>query len=562
MNATLKTTLAWLALAGLVACSGANPGSTLPAGGSSQQPQAAQARPHVPHLLQSIVGVGDSLTAGYQSNGFLGQSNVRDPIDPGVIIPPNQENGWWADLYEQASGIPIAKAVEQMYDPTLSPLPLIKGPGLNNQIVPAPPPAPFGNSKTGDTCMGYGAFNYKGYQLSGLSAVRMNPASTNIRDMGVPGITLHEANVLYEPQTNTCEQLSGVPGLLNEVIAGESSTFWPVLGNFAYMGTNLSEVRAATSKHPTLATVWLGANDVLKYMGSGGKFVGGDRTVGQVEQDLHQTIQALQYAGAKVVIADLPNILEAAYFQRASVPKNTAKACAIATYFLCTLLEVGVPSVEAVPLATGVAQAYHLDTPGGCTPTSVTHPCGYLTLAGALGVLEVALVTGKAPNLDCEGANFTAPCVTGSGLGGYYITPAFAAQVQALNTTVNEGIDRSAVQNGVPLVPVTKIFDGMASGNPSNPYFRQMASINPGTCCSIAWEHGLFSNDSIHPSNTGYGLIAYYFIQAINSAYHANIPQIDLKAVYNGTRCSVTNYCYPDPYAPPYNFAPHAVRRF
>ncbi len=109
-----------------------------------------------------------------------------------------------------------------------------------------------------------------------MQRVRMNPRSTSIRDVGVPGLTMHEANTLKAPQTSTCKSLPGIPGLLNLIIAQESGTFWPVLGNFTYLGPHLTEVNAAASKHPTLATVWLGANDVLKYMGSGGRFTGGE----------------------------------------------------------------------------------------------------------------------------------------------------------------------------------------------------------------------------------------------------------------------------------------------
>ena len=82
-----------------------------------------------------------------------------------------------------------------------------------------------------------------------------------------------------------------------------------MLRNFTKLDGHLTEVNAAASLHPTLATVWLGANDVLKYMGSGGRFVGGDRTAGQVESDLRATISTLQHAGARVVVANLPNIL-------------------------------------------------------------------------------------------------------------------------------------------------------------------------------------------------------------------------------------------------------------
>jgi lysophospholipase L1-like esterase len=553
MNAQLvKKSIALTALAAICACSapsGGFGGATVPAGGLAMH-RAATA--HGSGILARIVGVGDSLTAGYQAGGFLGDTNVKNPLYPGTLVRPGQENGWWADLDEMASGLPQATAIAQMYDPATSPLPLIKGPGLNNQLVPSNNPlAPLGELKSGNTCSDDNGFNAEGFLLRGLSVVRMNPSSSLIRDVGVPGITLHEANVLSEPQTNTCQPLPGIPGLLSAVTADESSVFWPVLGNYARFGNNLSEVNAAASWHPTLATVWLGGNDVLKYMGSGGRFVGGDRTEGQVEADLVQTIQMLKYSGARVVVANLPNVLQVPYFMRVTIPSNM-KVCSYQTYVYCVLTDLGL-GIVAATLTKALSQPYGLDTPNGCIPASTTSPCGYLTLPGALGALEYYTnpkTAGKVPNLDCSGPGFTPPCVAGSGLGGNYITPAFAAKIQALNNAVNAGIFSSATYTQSGFVDVSAIYNGLSSGDPSNAYFAQAAAINPGICCTVAFEGGLVSFDGVHPSNTGYALIAYDFIKAINARYGTHIPQIDLHQAYRGTRCSNKLYCFPDVYAP------------
>jgi lysophospholipase L1-like esterase len=535
MNASyVRKAVALLVLASLAACGGGAGGSSpVPNGGGGGKP---------PGLLTRIVGVGDSLTAGYQAGGFLGATGVKDPLDPGVQIRPGQENGFWADLDEQASGMPIPSAIDQMYDPAVSPLPLIAGPGLNNQVVPALPPNPFGMEKSGDACADDRGFNAAGYTLRGNARVRMNPASTTIRNVSVPGITLHEANTLTQPQSMSCQVLPGIQGLLAQVVDGESSTYWPVLGNWAFLGQNLSMVRAAAQLKPTLATVWLGANDVLKYMGSGGRFTGGDRTVGQVSSDLRQTIKTLTHSGARVVVANLPNILQTPYFMRVNIPKNF-NVCAIQTYVVCVFANLA-PEFDAVALTTEMAKAYHLETPGGCTPGSTSKPCGYLTLQGTFFALQYYEENQKLPDLD-QG-------VPGSGLGMYYITPEFAGKVQALNDTVNEGIGAAVEQTHSPLVDVRAFFSGVASGDPANPYFHQASTISSGTCCTLAFEGGLVSFDGLHPSNTGYAMLAYYFIKSINRAYGAHIPQVDVRGAYQGTRCSNPEQCFPDEYAPPF----------
>lgn len=539
-------------IAALAACGGASGGGS----GALLPARASHAHPQQSGILSSIVGVGDSLTAGYQSNGFLGETGVNTPS--GFGVPPGQENGFWADLYEQASGEPLDTAISNMYDPSTSPLPLIASPGLNNQIIPYIFSLfPFTEQKTGDVCTDNHGFNQAGYVLKGLARVRMDPSSTNIRDVGIPGLTLHEANVLHGPQTSTCKPIPGIPGLLSMVVADESGTFWPVLGNFTKLGPNLTDVNAAASKHPTLATVWLGANDVLKYMGSGGRFVGGDRTAGQAESDLHVTFAALRHTGAKLVVANLPNILEAGYFQRTSGPAKNSQ-CPLQTYAFC-LLARGIGGFSKAELAQ-IATRYHLDTPNGCVPASTDKPCGYLTLQGVVEIIQYETNPsnpfGNPPNLDCAIPAPKCKAVPGSGLGNFYITPEFAGKIQALNDAMNQGIDDAASSSNVPLVNVQEIFHGIASANPANPYFKLAASINPGVCCTLGFLYGIFSFDGLHPSNTGYALVAYAFIDAIDKAYGAKIPQIDLKAAYSGKRCSVSKYCYPDPYAPPNDIQP------
>ncbi len=378
--------------------------------------------------------------------------------------------------------------------------------------------------------------------------MRLDPTSPNIRNVGIPGLTLHEALTLHQPQTNTCKELPGIPGLLSMVVADESGTFWPVLGNFTKLGYNLTDVNAAASRHPTLATVWLGANDVLKYMGSGGRFIGGDRSASQAASDLRASISAMQHAGAKVVVANLPDILQAGYFERVTVPE-TKKLCQFHSYVMCLFSLAGTPQFALQE----IVKKYKLAAPG-CVPASTTKPCGYLTLPGVIAVIQVFGYTGKVPNLDC---NVPAPgCrgAPGNGLGQNYITPEFAGKVQGLNTAINQGIDDAANGARVPLVDVHAIFAGLASANPSNPYFALAASINPkGPCCTLGYLYGITSFDGLHPSNTGYALIAYEFINTINKTYGTKVPQIDVTAVYDGTRCNTKKYCFHDPYAPPYD---------
>ncbi|HEY1867247.1 MAG TPA: SGNH/GDSL hydrolase family protein [Candidatus Cybelea sp.] len=546
----VKKPLSILALFAIAACGGG--------GGGGSMPVTNPAQPSQQSILTRIVGVGDSLTAGYQADGFLGATGVNNPLYPsGPPIPPSQESGWWALLYEQASSDSLGNAIATVYNATKSPLPLIAGPGLDNQIVQAPPSssAPIAQFKGANPCNYDHSFNQAGFGLRASARVRVNSNAAAIRNFGIPGLTLHEAITIHQPQTETCSPLPGIPGLLSDVVNEESGTFWPVLRNFAKL-QHFTEVNAAASVHPTLATVWLGANDVLKYMGSGGRFVGGDRNASQAEGDLRSTISALKGAGAKVVVANLPTILETGYFQNVTIPKDPEHDCQVQSYAYCLTLLAGFPP----SFIKTIAKQYGLETPGGCVPTSLDKPCGYLTLPAVLLILQYYnIYYGQFPNLDCAKPAPHCKPVKGSGLGANYITPSFAAKIESLNEAINQGIDNAASATSVPLVDVSTIFKGLASGDPHNRYYRLAASINPGVCCTLGYRYptasyslppgGILSFDGIHPSNSGYALIAYVFINTINKAYGTNIPQVDLAAAYNGTRCSNSKYCFPDPYA-------------
>ncbi|MDQ2865883.1 MAG: SGNH/GDSL hydrolase family protein [Candidatus Eremiobacteraeota bacterium] len=554
----LRITRKLIAVTGLILVSACGGGS-----GSFSTPNVT---PSAPALTSRIVGIGDSLTAGYQAGGFLGQfaPPVPNP-NPGApfpIVPPGQESGFWSLLYQQATGQTwISQA-----NPQGSVLPLIAGPGLANELVTAGPtsPLPFAASKPN----GCQSNDLAGFSSTLWTNTRLNPSATTL-DLAVPGITMHEAIAMNQPLAPTCAPIPGisptVAGLL-AVVNGESSLFYPVLGRFSStLGKNLTELNAAVSLKPTLATIWLGANDLLKYTFTGGQFCLGDSThmVGgtcaidtsgaQVQTDMTTIITALQKTGAKVVVANLPNVLKLPQFASVAAPPAPA-ACALQTYLVCVyegvltplLIAKGDPNAQADAQAAATAITAYIAATYGLAPN------GYVNETGAITALQQALnpatgqITVSNINLDPNGP--------GTGLGALYLTPTFAAAVQSYNDTINAGIATAAGALGVPVVPVRDINDGIASG--SGPYFLQAVSINPApnprtgapfTCCSLAFGFGLLSFDGLHPSNTGYALIASAFIQTIDSAYGASIPQVNPQAVYQGTG---PNAAFPDPYAP------------
>lgn len=508
--------LALAAAASLAACNGG--GSSSGGGGAIPPPPSSS------NVLTTIVGVGDSITAGEQAGGLLGSTTMPDPIYPGINVPPTQESGWWSQFYMAATGTTYVS----MANPATSVLPLIAAPGLGNQLVPNNSAVtgirlPFLPLSNTPAYPGHGCdtFNKAAYARATSSTTRMNP-QTLPNDVAVPGITLHEAATMYQPNSPTCSPIPGAPAAILglQQLFSESAYFYPVLSSFATVNP-LTELNAALYKHPTLTTVLLGPNDVLHFAFSGGAFTGSDNAV-QAQADMTSIVTTLQRAGSAVVVANVPNVLQLPFYFSVATPPS-AQACQLQNFMICDLETLGVPPANAAAATAAVAAKYNL----GST--------GYLTIQGFLA--EVTASPQFSADLDALAG--------GNGLGSMYVTPAFAAAIQSENDAIDTGIAAAVKATGVPLVDLRTIDSDIATGNVADPAAAAALTVNPGKCCSLAFLGGLLSFDGLHPSNTGYALIADAFIQAVDTKYGTTIAPISPAAVYNGTGAIP----FPDPYA-------------
>ncbi len=530
--------IALLTIAALAACSSGT-GSTV------QPPTNPSPVPGTPAVTGvALVGVGDSLTAGYQSSGFLGDPTVTSPLSAytGGAVPPGQESGWWTYLYEELTGTPAAA----MYNAATSPLPLIKGPGLGAQLVL--------NTATlfAATQASCSAFNLQGYSSSGWAETRISTPNT-FTYLVIPGITIHYPSAIRGPLRGPppgAPTNCGYPvnpndptaGGLQSLVAGESELFYPVLGGYqsTFPGNSLTELNVAVGLKPKVATVWLGANDLLKYIFSDGLSPISD-TPTQMGADLTQIVSSLKATGAKVLVADLPNVLTTPQFFPVASATNRGKLVGD----FATLLVVS--SGGAISPTNAAAYAGANGTTG-IVPTLVATYCGgaaancYLTETGFLTALKEALaaITANPAAPDFTTINLNA---SGLGQGGAYITPAFAAQITAVNTGYNQAIDAVATGSGtsVALVPITATFNALAQPGAT------LATLIPGAPAdTLQFGGGLLSWDGLHPSNVGYAVIANSFIQTAITAF--GMPLVPLTGAQIST--IALNGTFPDPYNP------------
>jgi len=490
--------LTFIAVASLAACGN---------GGGGNVPQLVKgtgaATAPTPQGGAVLVGVGDSLTFGEQADMMLGAPTPNPGTALGYV-PPGQPSGFFAVMYDCVTSTTATcnHVPYSILNPTLpanaslvnNVLPLIGGPGLGNEIIITAPPNPtLGTLQTG--CE---PFNLAAYGASTWEGTRLN-ATAGIADLGIPGLTMHEAVAMNGPyegpptqSTSGCgyATLPNDPtsGGLQSLVQSENQLFLPVLGEFypAY-GSSLTELNVATGMSPKLTTVWLGANDLLKYIFSAGTAPSSD-TPTQMATDLTQIVKALTAKGSKVLIADLPTMMPTT---GTSVPYFFPQAKISAD-----LQALGLPAAAADAITAYVGTKYGVTTGGYITVSAM-----FTIFATCENPKTAAMCV--TPNLDPSGA--------GSGLGNEYLPPAFVAQVQAVNAAYNQAIDgvakqfASAAPGQVALVNINALFQQASSGG---------GSTLPGLPAPLTLQYGggLVSWDGLHPSNAGYAIIANDFI--------------------------------------------------
>ena len=535
-----KKPLALLTLVALAACSSS--------GGNGVTPPKASPLPGVPPVTgglqqQSFVGVGDSLTAGYQSSGLLGVLGVTNPYSalPGNLVPPTQENGYWALMWAQMNG-GWGGAGSAALASANSPLPLIAGPGLGSEIVASQTHPPF--VATHSSC---DSFNQAGYSSSAWTSVRANPAAP-IADLGVPSLTLHEALTMTGPMTGPpngsgCGYVSNpndpTAGNLQSLVAGESEMYYPILGQFQQtLGTgHVTELSAALSLHPSLTTVWLGANDLLTFVFSGEASPVTDSPA-QFQTDLTSVVTQLETSGSKVVLADLPTVLDTPQFFQGGMPASPSAQCPLQNYLFCAFLNF-IPQVapalpeqqvqaDAAGLTQEIGAAYSIDSGAYLTETGFIS--AFTQAAAAIGANPSAVPpTPGLNNATCAPPGAT-PTLPGTGFSAEcdFITDKLASDTMALNAGYNQIIDAiGASGGGVALVPINTLFSDFYTGTAPGQFTVAR------NCCTLAFGGGLVSWDGLHPSDTGYAFIANAFITAANSLTGGTTPLLTNSQIQN-----------------------------
>lgn len=237
-----------------------------------------------------------------------------------------------------------------------------------------------------------------------------------------------------------------------------------------FIGTRMSQVQWAEALSPTTVLVWLGNQDALQAV-----IYGADPALVTPVKDFkhayRMVMRRLAATRATIVVANIPDVTVIPYLTPA---EDVAAIVGLPLSVVGPLLGIEAGDFvtpDAFPLIPGI-----LGTPGsGPLPDSV------MLDAGKVAIIRQAI------------KRFNTIIQTEADLVG-------AAVVD-----IHHLLDRATRQ-------------GLLVGD------RRLTTDFLG---------GLFSLDGVHPTNTGYAIIANEFIKALNHRFHAGIPPVDVAVVLN-----------------------------
>ena len=260
----------------------------------------------------------------------------------------------------------------------------------------------------------------------------------------------------------------GVPGAKSfHMLADGYATLNPFFARFA-SETTTSVLADALALNPSFVSLWIGGNDVLTYALAGGE---SDAITSAVEFETYMNMIAgsLFSGNTKGVIANVPNI--------ESLP-----------YFSYILADGHLPLLIADESAQGGIRRLVE---------------GEKILLGASSLLQQGY--GQAVEMPLPAS--------------LVLDAEELADINEAIDDYNQIIEAISEQYGLALVDMNSVLNDIDTSG---------LLLDGNQYTSTFVSGGIFSLDGIHATERGSAIIANYFIEAINTTYHSNIPQVDI----------------------------------
>ena len=244
------------------------------------------------------------------------------------------------------------------------------------------------------------------------------------------------------------------------------------------LGDTKSQMNEAIALNPTAIFVWAGNDDALQADESGSP--NSMTPVATFTQEFTQLLGTLHsQTKATLIVGNIPDVT--------AIPYLTPASIVIAT----------------VATETGLSQA------------QVAADLGIADgdLVNATGESEVETAVSQIK----QGKTTTPTPLTDSG----FLSASEVAQVQSTIDAYNSAISQEVTAVGGILVDIHSYFQTLQSGGITINNYK----------ATTGFLGGLFSLDGVHPTNTGYALIANQFIEALNSSAKTNIAEVNVSAI-------------------------------
>lgn len=243
-----------------------------------------------------------------------------------------------------------------------------------------------------------------------------------------------------------------------------------------------TEIELAQQLHPTTVIESLGNNDALVPVLTGA--IGSMTPVASFTSDYNTVLDKLASTGATLIVTTVPDVTEVPYF---------------------------------IP-ATAIMEQAHLSADQLSGLLGI-NPGDYVRITGE-SFIDQALTSGDPVNLSAQTCPSPLAALTPNPIP-CVLTAADANTVRSTISSYNSGITSAAAAHHALVVDLHALVDQI--------YANGYDAI--GHHLTASFLGGLFSVDGIHPTNTGYAIIANEFIGTMNSSLHTNIPSVNVNVV-------------------------------
>ncbi|MBW4044534.1 MAG: hypothetical protein HIU87_06015 [Acidobacteria bacterium] len=306
------------------------------------------------------------------------------------------------------------------------------------------------------------------------------PAVLQLVSLGPPPV-INSASGVTTGRDNPSAQPTdlAVPGhklndLINAAPTAAPSTAEDIITNLVLgfpLGNSNTQLQEAVALQPTTLFVWIGANDAL------------------VADDTGMPSSMTQVSSFTTLYTQMMQTL-------------TTKTKA-------NLIVANIPDVTLSPVLTPAATVLaEISASSGIPQATLSAMLGITAgdLVNATGLQEAQKIVASQQQGPIDDAGF--------------LSAAEVLQVQQTIDQYNQVIAQQVAAAGGTLVDIHALFAKLAAGITINNY---NASLN--------FLGGLVGLDGVHPTNTGYALVANEFIDTMNSSLKTTIPDVDVSAI-------------------------------